>query len=83
MINLCRVVILMCLACTYSVHAEVTFIHSDILGSPAAETNTKGEIISLSHYKAFGEEVEQKTNDVGYTGHKYDEELDLNYTQAR
>ncbi|WP_350433025.1 RHS repeat-associated core domain-containing protein [Shewanella sp. H8] len=63
--------------------AEVTFVHSDLLGSPVAETNSAGQIVTLSHYKAFGEEIEQKRDDVGYTGHKYDADLGLSYMQAR
>jgi RHS repeat-associated protein len=37
----------------------------------------------LSHYRALGDEVEQKRDDVGYTGHKYDADLALSYMQAR
>jgi RHS repeat-associated protein len=63
--------------------ADVTYVHSDILGSPVAETNSSGQLVTLSHYKAFGEEIEQKRDDVGYTGHKYDADLGLSYMQAR
>ncbi|WP_167495996.1 hypothetical protein [Shewanella polaris] len=38
--------------------AGVTFVHSDLLGSPVAETNSAGQIVTLSHYKGFGEEIE-------------------------
>lgn len=77
--------VLVMLACLTScfANADVTFVHSDILGSPVAETNSSGQIVSLSHYKAFGEEIEQKRDDVGYTGHKYDADLGLSYMQAR
>lgn len=68
---------------TCSVSAEVTFIHSDILGSPTVETNTDGEIVALLHYQAFGNELDNKTDDVGYTGHKFDTDLGLSYMQAR
>ncbi len=61
----------------------MTFVHSDILGSPVAETNSQGQIVSLSHYKAFGEGIEQKRDDIGYSGHKYDAGLGLSYMQAR
>jgi len=63
--------------------AGVTFIHTDILGSPTAETNTSGQVLSLSHYQSFGKEIEQSTDDVAYTGHKYDADLGLSYMQAR
>ncbi|MEM0515681.1 RHS repeat-associated core domain-containing protein [Pseudoalteromonas sp. YIC-827] len=63
--------------------ADVTFVHSDLLGSPTAETNLSGKLITLSHYKPFGDELEQKRDDVGFTAHKYDTDLALNYMQAR
>ena len=63
--------------------ADVTFVHTDALGSPVAETNSAGQLVRLSHYKPFGEELEQKKDDVAYTGHKYDAALELIYMQAR
>jgi RHS repeat-associated protein len=63
--------------------ADVTFVHTDALGSPMAETNSAGQLVRLSHYKAYGEELEQQSDDVGYTGHKYDADLALSYMQAR
>ncbi|MBR9908485.1 MAG: hypothetical protein GYB30_10630 [Gammaproteobacteria bacterium] len=63
--------------------ADVTFVHTDVLGSPMAETNSAGQLVRLSHYKAYGEELEQQSDDVGYTGHKYDADLALSYMQAR
>ena len=38
---------------------------------------------SIKHYKPFGESIETAENDVGYTGHKFDTDLGLNYMQAR
>jgi len=35
------------------------------------------------HFKAFGESIEGATENVGYTGHKFDTALGLNYMQAR
>ncbi|MBE1286101.1 MAG: hypothetical protein GJ671_00040 [Alteromonadaceae bacterium] len=35
------------------------------------------------HFKAFGKSVDGATDNVGYTGHKYDTAIDLNYMQAR
>ncbi|MBR9908219.1 MAG: hypothetical protein GYB30_09250 [Gammaproteobacteria bacterium] len=66
-----------------AVLADVTFVHTDVLGSPVAETNSDGQLVRLSHYKPFGEELEQKKDDVAYTGHKYDAALGLIYMQAR
>ena len=74
--------VLMLLVCK-AVLADVTFVHTDVLGSPVAETNSDGQLVRLSHYKPFGEELEQKKDDVAYTGHKYDAALGLIYMQAR
>lgn len=62
--------------------AEITYIHTDVLGSPVAETNSSGGFVKF-HYKPFGETLEAKRNDVGYTGHMEDKELGLTYMQAR
>ncbi|AMJ76752.1 RHS repeat-associated core domain-containing protein [Alteromonas stellipolaris] len=35
------------------------------------------------HYRPFGETLETQTDDVGYTGHKYDTDIGLSYMQAR
>ena len=81
--NLIRLVaVLMLLVCKAAL-ADVTFVHTDVLGSPVAETNSAGQLVRLSHYKPFGEELEQKKDDVAYTGHKYDAALELIYMQAR
>jgi RHS repeat-associated protein len=66
-----------------SAQAQVTYIHTDILGSPVAESDTSGNIIKKLHYKPFGESLEPKQNTVGYTGHMEDKELGLTYMQAR
>ncbi len=38
---------------------------------------------SNMNYKPFGESIEAPRDDVGYTGHKFDTDLGLNYMQAR
>lgn len=35
------------------------------------------------HYQPFGEPIETPTDDIGYTGHKFDTDLGLSYMQAR
>ena len=35
------------------------------------------------HYRPFGETVEPPKNDIGFTGHKFDTDLNLSYMQAR
>jgi len=41
------------------------------------------ETSKQQHYRPFGESLEGAKDDVGYTGHKYDAELGLNYMQQR
>ena len=61
----------------------VSYIHSDHLGSPAAETNSSGLVTTRMHYEPFGEPIEAPKDEIGYTGHKFDKALDLSYMQAR
>ncbi|NQZ86913.1 MAG: hypothetical protein HRT54_04965 [Colwellia sp.] len=63
--------------------AEIVYLHNDALGSPIMETNELGAVISRSHYKPFGETLEQMKDGVGYTGHVNDADLGLTYMQAR
>jgi RHS repeat-associated protein len=63
--------------------ATVTYLHSDYLGSTAAESSTSGTVTSRMHYQPFGESIEPPKDDIGYTGHKFDTDLGLSYMQAR
>ncbi len=65
--------------------AEVTYIHTDYLGSVAAKTNSSGQIVARFHYAPFGapDSGEDINNSNGYTGHVFDDELSLSYMQAR
>jgi len=38
---------------------------------------------SVMNYKPFGESIDEASDAVGYTGHKFDKDLGLNYMQAR
>lgn len=38
---------------------------------------------SKQHFSPFGKSIEGEIDDVGYTGHKFDKDLDLIYAQAR
>jgi RHS repeat-associated protein len=62
--------------------STVTYLHSDYLGSTAAESNSAGTVTRM-HYQPFGESIEAPKDDVGYTGHKFDTDLGLSYMQAR
>ena len=65
--------------------SSTTFLHTDSLGSTVAKTNTSGSVLSNSrrHYKPFGDTYESSSHDIGYTGHKFDNDLGLSYMQAR
>jgi RHS repeat-associated protein len=38
---------------------------------------------SRQHYKPFGATIESSKDDIGFTGHKFDTDLELSYMQAR
>jgi RHS repeat-associated protein len=62
---------------------QYTLLHSDFLGTPLAQTNFANNEVVRKYYQPFGEQIGQGAKDVGYTGHMYDDELGLNYMQAR
>ncbi|TWX44601.1 RHS repeat-associated core domain-containing protein, partial [Colwellia hornerae] len=64
-------------------NTSVEYIHTDYLGSPAAFSNSSGVINKTLHYQPFGETIGTQSDDVGYTGHKFDTDIGLSYMQAR
>lgn len=66
-----------------SSNADVTYVHNDMLGSPILETDKQGSVLARFRYKPFGETIESSNDDIGYTGHLNDNDLDLTYMQAR
>jgi RHS repeat-associated protein len=79
---------LLLMVANFEVLAEkVVYIHSDVLGSPVAETDEGGNLTWTEHYSPFGEKIddqdEAKENSVGYTGHQFDGDTGLSYMQAR
>ncbi|TWX45191.1 RHS repeat-associated core domain-containing protein, partial [Colwellia hornerae] len=64
-------------------NASVEYIHTDYLGSPAAFSNSSGVINKTLHSQPFGETIGTQSDDVGYTGHKFDTDIGLSYMQAR
>ncbi|WP_317930586.1 RHS repeat-associated core domain-containing protein [Halioxenophilus sp. WMMB6] len=63
--------------------AKVTYYHTDQLGSPIMVTDAQGGVVSRSHYQPFGAALDGLQQDVGYTGHQQDFDLNLVYAQAR
>ncbi|WP_444996926.1 RHS repeat-associated core domain-containing protein [Aliikangiella sp. IMCC44359] len=65
------------------INEQITYQHTDFLGSPSVETDTAASVVSRSHYEPFGKRLEGKKEGIGFTGHLEDEELELTYMQAR
>jgi RHS repeat-associated protein len=64
--------------------STVTYLHSDYLGSTAAESDISGVVATRIRYQPFGESIGTvKLDDIGYTGHKFDTDLGLSYMEAR
>jgi RHS repeat-associated protein len=74
--------------------AKVAYLTNDHLGSPRINTDLDGDVISRHDYHPFGEEIatSQRTTGLGYTadtirkqftGYERDNELDLDFAQAR
>jgi RHS repeat-associated protein len=87
LINIIVVLLLVLSGNFYAVADKITYVHTDVLGSPVAETDESGNIIWTEHYSPFGEKVdnleESIDNSVGYTGHQHDSDTGLTYMQAR
>ncbi|HCV04479.1 MAG TPA: hypothetical protein DG048_17725 [Pseudoalteromonas sp.] len=65
--------------------AEVTYIHTDYLGSVSATSNSSGNVLTRHHYAPFGHSPDSSNvnNEAGFTGHILDNDLSLIYMQAR
>jgi RHS repeat-associated protein len=62
----------------------VTYIHTDALGSPVAETDEGGNVIKRYVYEPYGAVVGGGVSDgPGYTGHVSDASTGLSYMQQR
>ncbi len=69
-------------------HAEtVTYLHTDVLGSPVAATDEAGNVIWREDYNPYGDKRIQDPNatnrDVWYTGKQHNERTGLSYFGAR
>lgn len=65
-------------------NAQVTYVHEDFMGSVVAESNVLGQITKRSHYEPYGEQRSSAiSNEAAYTGHVFDDDLDLSYMGAR
>ena len=62
---------------------NVTFIHTDGLGSPVARTDATGNVISRTRYEPYGYTASGATPSIGFTGHVHDADTGLTYMQQR
>ena len=62
----------------------ITYIHTDALGSPVAETDAAGSVIRRTTYEPYGAVVGGSVADgPGYAGHVSDASTGLSYMQQR
>ena len=62
---------------------NVTFIHTDGLGSLVARTNLAGAVVSRTRYGPYGYVAAGATPTIGFTGHVNDSDTGLTYMQQR
>jgi len=62
---------------------NVTFIHTDGLGSPVARTDGAGNLISRTYYEPYGNTAAGAQPTIGFTGHVNDVDTGLTYMQQR
>ncbi len=77
---------LICGALSPDVHAQtiVTYVHTDALGTPVAETDASGNLIAESFYDPYGAILVAGSDDQpGFTGQVSDAQTGLNYMQQR
>jgi RHS repeat-associated protein len=62
---------------------NVTYIHTDGLGSLVARTDAVGTVISRTRYEPYGYVASGTTPTIGFTGHVNDADTGLTYMQQR
>ena len=62
---------------------NVTYIHTDGLGSPVARTNVSRQVISRTRYEPYGYVSAGAQPTIGFTGHVNDFDTGLTYMQQR
>jgi RHS repeat-associated protein len=62
---------------------NVTYIHTDGLGSPVARTDAAGTVLSRTRYEPYGYVASGAAPTIGFTGHVNDADTGLTYMQQR
>lgn len=68
---------------TRAAGAATTYVHTDGLRSPVAETNASGLVTSRMRYEPYGATLMPPAQGPGYTGHVTDAATGLSYMQQR
>jgi RHS repeat-associated protein len=63
--------------------AGTQYQHTDALGSPAARTDSAGNLVSKTRYEPYGLTAGGETPTIGFTGHVNDADTGLVYMQQR
>lgn len=63
--------------------AGTTYSHTDGLGSPVAQTNLSGVVVSRTRYEPYGHATDAPQRTIGFTGHAQDNDTGLIYMQQR
>ncbi|HEL3808737.1 TPA: hypothetical protein UMT89_000043 [Stenotrophomonas maltophilia] len=77
---------LICGALSPNVYAQtiVTYVHTDALGTPVAESDASGNLMAESFYDPYGSVLVAGSDDQpGFTGQVSDAQTGLNYMQQR
>ena len=82
-VYLCKLIILCFAVYSANTRADIIYLHADLQGSIVAESNEAGKLNNIRHYSAYGEQLKSNKSGVGYTGHVYDNDIELTYMQAR
>lgn len=73
--------------CSYTAKAEITYYHTDLLGSPIATSDEQGNLKWEEQYKPYGERIVNSPasadNEMWYTGKQHDQDTGLTYMNAR
>jgi RHS repeat-associated protein len=63
--------------------SQITYDHTDGLGSPVAQTNASGALLNRTRYEPYGATASGKATTIGFTGHVSDNDTGLVYMQQR
>jgi RHS repeat-associated protein len=79
--------LLLLVVCGTAAAERITYIHTDILGSPVAASDESGNLLWREQYEPYGEQILRPfapdDNTRWYTGKPFEEDLNLSYFGGR